>query len=99
MLDDRNFQGLKSNVSFDENELKHINIKRIKPKVAILREQGVNGQNEMAAAFKLAGFNAFDVHMQDLLYGNTNLKDFQGMAVCGGFSYGCLLYTSDAADE
>ena len=60
-------------------------------KVAILREQGVNGQNEMAAAFTLAGFNAFDVHMQDLLDGNTNLKDFQGMAVCGGFSYGDVL--------
>ena len=91
LLDDRNFQGLKSNISFDENELKHINIKRTKPKVAILREQGVNGQNEMAAAFTLAGFNAFDVHMQDLLDGNTNLKDFQGMAVCGGFSYGDVL--------
>ncbi len=91
LLDDRNFQGLKSNISFDENELKHINIKITKPKVAILREQGVNGQNEMAAAFTLAGFNAFDVHMQDLLDGNTNLKDFQGMAVCGGFSYGDVL--------
>ena len=45
----------------------------------------------MAAAFTLAGFNAFDVHMQDLLDGNTNLKDFQGMAVCGGFSYGDVL--------
>ena len=75
LLDDKNFQGLKSNISFDEDELKHINIKRTKPKVAILREQGVNGQNEMAAAFTLAGFNAFDVHMQDLLDGNTNLKD------------------------
>ena len=91
LLDDINFQGLKSNISFDENELKHINIKKTKPKVAILREQGVNGQNEMAAAFTLAGFNAFDVHMQDLLDGNTNLKDFQGMAVCGGFSYGDVL--------
>ncbi len=91
LLDDRNFQGLKSNISFDENELKHINIKITKPKIAILREQGVNGQNEMAAAFTLAGFNAFDVHMQDLLDGNTNLKDFQGMAVCGGFSYGDVL--------
>ena len=91
LLDDKNFQGLKSNISFDEDELKHINIKRTKPKVAILREQGVNGQNEMAAAFTLAGFNAFDVHMQDLLDGNTNLNDFQGMAVCGGFSYGDVL--------
>ncbi len=91
LLDDENFQGLKSNISFDEDELKHINVKRTKPKVAILREQGVNGQNEMAAAFTLAGFNAFDVHMQDLLDGNTNLKDFQGMAVCGGFSYGDVL--------
>ncbi len=62
-----------------------------KPKVAILREQGVNGQLEMAAAFTLAGFDAVDVHMQDLLQGDINLKDFQGLAACGGFSYGDVL--------
>ena len=56
-----------------------------------MREQGVNGQNEMAAAFTIAGFEAIDVHMQDLLEGNVFLKDFNGMAVCGGFSYGDVL--------
>ncbi|MBN1377907.1 MAG: phosphoribosylformylglycinamidine synthase [Gammaproteobacteria bacterium] len=63
----------------------------VKPKVAILREQGVNGQMEMAAAFRRAGFNAIDVHMSDLQSGRTDLKDFQGLAACGGFSYGDVL--------
>ncbi|MGE3319643.1 MAG: phosphoribosylformylglycinamidine synthase [Candidatus Berkiella sp.] len=61
-----------------------------KPKVAILREQGVNGHNEMAAAFTLAGFDAIDVTMSDLLAGKR-LTDFQGLAACGGFSYGDVL--------
>ncbi len=65
--------------------------KNTKPKVAILREQGVNGQNEMAAAFMLAGFDAFDIHMQDLLDNPDLLIDFQGLAACGGFSYGDVL--------
>ncbi len=91
LLDDKKYAGLKTNISFDESQIKTFNIKNSLPKVAVLREQGVNGQNEMAAAFSLAGFNAYDVHMQDLLDGNTNLKDFQGMAVCGGFSYGDVL--------
>ena len=59
--------------------------------MAILREQGVNGQMEMAAAFHLAGFEAVDVHMQDLLDGSKNINNFNGMAVCGGFSYGDVL--------
>ena len=91
LLDNKNYHGLNSNVSFDENQIKNLSIKGTKPKVAILREQGVNGQNEMAAAFTIAGFEAFDVHMQDLLDGNIDLKQFQGMAVCGGFSYGDVL--------
>ena len=91
LLDDKKYAGLKTNISFDESQIKTFNTKNSLPKVAVLREQGVNGQNEMAAAFSLAGFNAYDVHMQDLLDGNTNLKDFQGMAVCGGFSYGDVL--------
>jgi phosphoribosylformylglycinamidine synthase len=62
-----------------------------KPRVAILREQGVNGQLEMAAAFTLAGFEAIDVHMQDLLDGAVNLQEFVGLAACGGFSYGDVL--------
>ena len=91
LLDDKKYAGLKTNISFDESQIKTFNTKNSLPKVAVLREQGVNGQNEMAAAFSLAGFDAYDVHMQDLLDGNTNLKDFQGMAVCGGFSYGDVL--------
>ena len=61
------------------------------PRVAILREQGVNGQVEMAAVFDRAGFAAVDVHMSDLLAGRTDLADFTGMAACGGFSYGDVL--------
>ncbi|MFM1851525.1 MAG: Phosphoribosylformylglycinamidine synthase [Verrucomicrobiota bacterium] len=62
-----------------------------KPSVAILREQGVNGQIEMAAAFDRAGFRAVDVHMSDLLGGRVSLQDFRGLAACGGFSYGDVL--------
>ncbi len=64
---------------------------RQKPKIAILREQGVNGQVEMAAAFSLAGFESVDVHMTDLLGGRTDLADFNGLVACGGFSYGDVL--------
>ena len=59
--------------------------------MAILREQGVNGHIEMAAAFALAGFESVDVHMTDLLAGRVDLKDFQGLVACGGFSYGDVL--------
>ena len=62
-----------------------------RPKVAILREQGVNGQIEMAAAFDRAGFRAVDVHMSDLASGRQRLSDFTGLAACGGFSYGDVL--------
>ena len=62
-----------------------------KPRVAILREQGVNGQVEMAAAFTRAHFEAVDVHMSDLLAGRHSLADFTGLAACGGFSYGDVL--------
>jgi phosphoribosylformylglycinamidine synthase len=61
------------------------------PKVAVLREQGVNGQVEMAAAFHAAGFEAWDVHMSDLAEGRVALKDFQGFVACGGFSFGDVL--------
>ncbi len=66
-------------------------LKTIRPSVAILREQGVNGQVEMAAAFTRAGFKAVDVHMTDILSGRVSLKDFRGLAACGGFSYGDVL--------
>lgn len=62
-----------------------------RPKVAILREQGVNGQLEMAAAFDRAGFEAVDVHLSDLEQGRQRLADFAGLAACGGFSYGDVL--------
>jgi phosphoribosylformylglycinamidine synthase len=62
-----------------------------RPKVAILREQGVNGQIEMASAFTRAGFDAFDVHMSDLISGRVALDAFSGIAACGGFSYGDVL--------
>jgi phosphoribosylformylglycinamidine synthase len=62
-----------------------------RPRVAILREQGVNGQVEMAFAFHAAGFEAVDVHMTDLLSGRVPLADFNGLVACGGFSYGDVL--------
>jgi phosphoribosylformylglycinamidine synthase len=62
-----------------------------RPKMAILREQGVNGQIEMAQAFTAAGFDAYDVHMSDLIAGRTSLADFAGFVACGGFSYGDVL--------
>jgi phosphoribosylformylglycinamidine synthase len=62
-----------------------------RPPVAILREQGVNSEVEMAAAFTRAGFSAIDVHMTDILSGRISLKDFRGLAACGGFSYGDVL--------
>ncbi len=63
----------------------------IRPRVAVLREQGVNGQIEMAAAFTRAGFDAVDVHMSDLVAGRRRVSEFQGLAACGGFSYGDVL--------
>src|SRR5687768_12531333 len=62
-----------------------------RPRVAILREQGVNSQNEMAASFDRAGFAAVDVHMSDIIAGRVKLSDFKGLAACGGFSYGDVL--------
>ena len=68
-----------------------ININSSKPRIAILREQGVNGQNEMAAAFSEVGFDCLDVHMTDLISKKHHLKDFEGLVACGGFSYGDVL--------
>ncbi|MGH8629886.1 MAG: phosphoribosylformylglycinamidine synthase subunit PurQ, partial [Burkholderiales bacterium] len=62
-----------------------------RPRVAVLREQGVNGQIEMAAAFDRAGFEAVDVHMTDIISGRTALAPFKGIVACGGFSYGDVL--------
>jgi len=76
--------------SSDRNLLNEISSKE-KPRVAILREQGVNSQVEMAAAFTRAGFEAVDVHMSDVIAGRASLEGFRGLAVCGGFSYGDVL--------
>ena len=86
--------GLHVKLSFDpEQDVAAPYVKRssARPRVAILREQGVNGQVEMAAAFHRAGFEAHDVHMSDILAGRVSLKDYKGLAACGGFSYGDVL--------
>ncbi|WP_428977364.1 phosphoribosylformylglycinamidine synthase [Thalassotalea euphylliae] len=89
--------GLNAELSFDINEdiVADLIVKDAQagtnPKVAILREQGVNSHVEMAAAFVRAGFNAIDVHMSDILAGRVDLADFQGLVACGGFSYGDVL--------
>ena len=77
--------------SFDAKSYQTPNIKTSKPRVAIIREQGSNGHNEMACAFLEAGFQSVDVHMSDLATGNQQLADFQGLVACGGFSYGDVL--------
>jgi phosphoribosylformylglycinamidine synthase len=86
--------GLHAKLSFDLNEdvaAPYIKSRRAQPRIAILREQGVNGEVEMAAAFSSAGFMAVDVHMSDILAGRVKLKTFKGLAACGGFSYGDVL--------
>ena len=85
--------GLKVSTSFDINEIistPYLN-RSIRPKIAILREQGINGHIEMAAAFSKAGFEATDVHMSQILSGQISLSKFKGLAACGGFSYGDVL--------
>ena len=88
-----NDPGLNARLSFDINELaeQSISLGKARPKMAILREQGVNGQLEMAAAFDYAGFESIDVHMSDLIAARHSLSDFIGMVACGGFSYGDVL--------
>ena len=85
--------GLSAQLSFDINTdvAAPMIATGVRPKIAILREQGVNGQAEMAAAFHRAGFEAVDVHMSDLKTGRRHLSDFKGLAACGGFSYGDVL--------
>jgi phosphoribosylformylglycinamidine synthase len=82
--------GLSFQVSFPQGKSIHVNTKS-RPRVAVLREQGVNGQVEMAAAFDRAGFEAVDVHMTDLIAGRASLEGFKGFAAGGGFSYGDVL--------
>jgi phosphoribosylformylglycinamidine synthase len=92
LLDEEN-PGLSVKLSFDVNQdisAPYIR-KGVRPQIAVLREQGVNGQVEMAAAFDRAGFNAIDVHMSDILSGRVSLDEFKGLVACGGFSYGDVL--------
>ncbi len=104
--------GMHAHLTFDINDniaAPYIN-SGARPNMAILREQGVNGQTEMAAAFDRAGFNSVDVHMSDVIAGRVSLKDFAGLVACGGFSYGdvlgagegwakSILFNSRARDE
>jgi phosphoribosylformylglycinamidine synthase len=92
-FDDADDKGLTASVTFDISEdisAPYINT-GARPSIAILRDQGVNGQQEMAVAFDRAGFRAVDVHMTDVISGRTSLDDFKGLVACGGFSYGDVL--------
>ena len=92
-LSDKQDKGLSAKLTFDLNQdiAAPFIASGIRPKIAILREQGVNGHVEMAAAFTRAGFTAVDVHMSDIISGRIQLASFQGLAACGGFSYGDVL--------
>ncbi len=93
LLDDVEDPGISPILTFDpsENISAPFIAKNARPKVAILREQGVNSHVEMAYAIYLAGFDSYDVHMSDLLNGRIGLEDFRGLIACGGFSYGDVL--------
>ena len=90
---DTNNPGLHAQLTYDpaEDISAPFILKGVAPKIAILREQGVNSHYEMAAAFDRAGFSAIDVHMSDILAGRVSLDEFQALAACGGFSYGDVL--------
>ena len=96
LLDGRD-PGLSAQPSFDVDEdiaaryVQAPQVNNARPAVAVLREQGVNGQLEMAWAFDRAGFEAVDVHMSDILEGRIDLEAFKGLVACGGFSYGDVL--------
>ncbi len=101
-------KGLAEELSFDPVSVPSVST--AKPLVAVLRDQGINGQLEMAAAFRAAGFEAVDVHMTDLFDGRESLERFQALVACGGFSYGdvlgggggwakSILYSSNLRDE
>lgn len=94
LIDDVNHHGLIAHANYELDlavEVPYVNSRTTQPKVAILREQGVNGHLEMGAGFVRAGFDAVDVHMSDLMSGRINLRDFEGLVACGGFSYGDVL--------
>jgi phosphoribosylformylglycinamidine synthase len=92
-LQDAEDPGLHARLSFDPSEdiaAPFVNA-GARPAIAVLREQGVNSQTEMAAVLTRAGFDAYDVHMTDILAGRVRLAQFQGLVACGGFSYGDVL--------
>ena len=82
--------GLNAKLTFTPSDIPNV-LTGVRPKIAVLREQGVNGQIEMAAAFDRAGFDSVDVHMSDLISGRFSLDEFQTLVACGGFSYGDVL--------
>lgn len=90
---DSNDPGMNAELTFELNEeiAAPFIATGVRPQVAILREQGVNGQIEMAAAFHRAGFASIDIHMTDLIEGRVTLDQFKGLVACGGFSYGDVL--------
>ena len=90
-ITNKNDPGIFVNTTFKLEENTLLINKGVRPKIAILREQGINGQVEMAAAFDRAGFDCVDVHMQDLIEKQIKLDSFNGLAACGGFSYGDVL--------
>ena len=93
LLDNLSDPGMSPKLTFDpaEDVAAPFVAKSNRPKVAILREQGVNSHVEMAYAVNWAGFDSFDVHMSDLISGKAKLEDFRGLIACGGFSYGDVL--------
>ena len=109
LLLDETDQGIIIQPTFDPDKVPNIS-KSVQPKIAIFREQGINGQNEMAYAFNKAGFKSVDVHMTDLLEGRFQLNEFQALVACGGFSYGdvlgagsgwakCILYNASIKEQ
>ena len=109
LLLDETDQGIIIQPTFDPDKVPNIS-KREQPKIAIFREQGINGQNEMAYAFDKAGFKSVDVHMTDLIEGRFQLNEFQALVACGGFSYGdvlgagsgwakCILYNATIKEQ
>ena len=92
VIADRDARGLRAELSFDPAEdICAPFVHSARPRMAILREQGVNGQVEMAAAFDRAGFDCADVHMSDVIEGRVSLAGFNGLVACGGFSFGDVL--------
>jgi phosphoribosylformylglycinamidine synthase len=83
--------GLHARLTFELPNERRSAARAGRPKVAVLREQGVNGQREMAATLDRAGFEAHDVHMSDILSGRAGLDGYRGVVACGGFSYGDVL--------